>query len=99
MKQNTQHLQQLDANHHLHPFSDLKAMRDAAKTRVISRAQGVYIYDNDDNKILDAMSGLWCVNMGYNRQEIIDAAAAQMQELPYYNNFFQWVPLIATPND
>ena len=88
MKHSTQHLQQLDANHHLHPFSDLKAMRDAAKTRVISRAQGVYIYDSDDNKILDAMSGLWCVNMGYGQQKIIDAVNAQMHELPYYNSFF-----------
>lgn len=88
MKQSTQHLQQLDANHHLHPFSDLKAMRNAAKTRVISRADGVYIYDNDGNKILDAMSGLWCVNMGYGQQKIIDAVNTQMHELPYYNSFF-----------
>ncbi len=88
MNQRTQHLQQLDANHHLHPFSDLKAMHEAKKTRVISKAQGVYIYDNDGNKILDAMSGLWCVNMGYGQQKIIDAVNEQMHELPYYNSFF-----------
>jgi len=88
MNHSTQHLQQLDANHHLHPFSDLKAMHEAKKTRVISKAQGVYIYDNDGNKILDAMSGLWCVNMGYGQQKIIDAVNKQMHELPYYNSFF-----------
>ena len=88
MNHSTQHLQQLDAKHHLHPFSDLKAMHEAKKTRVISKAQGVYIYDNDGNKILDAMSGLWCVNMGYGQQKIIDAVNKQMHELPYYNSFF-----------
>jgi putrescine aminotransferase len=88
MTSSTQHWQQLDANHHLHPFSDLKEMRTAAKTRVISKAQGVYIYDSDGNKILDAMSGLWCVNMGYGQHSIMDAINAQMHELPYYNSFF-----------
>lgn len=88
MSQTTQHWQQLDAKHHLHPFSDLKGMKEAKSTRVISKAEGVYIYDNDGNKILDGMSGLWCVNMGYGQESIIEAAHAQMHELPYYNSFF-----------
>ncbi len=88
MSQTTQHWQQLDAKHHLHPFSDLKGMHEAKSTRVISKAEGVYIYDNDGNKILDGMSGLWCVNMGYGQESIIEAAHAQMHELPYYNSFF-----------
>ena len=81
-------LQQLDTRHHLHPFTDHKALH-AKKSRIITRAEGVYIYDSDGNKILDGMSGLWCVNAGYGRDELIEAAAAQMRELPYYNNFFQ----------
>lgn len=89
MNNKTQNWQQLDAKHHLHPFSDLGDMRQAAATRVISRGEGVYIYDSDDNKILDAMSGLWCVSMGYGQESIIEAAHAQMQELPYYNSFFK----------
>ena len=80
--------QELDKEHHLHPFTDHKALYEK-RSRIITRADGVYIYDADGNKVLDGMSGLWCVNVGYGRQEIIDAAAAQMQELPYYNNFFQ----------
>lgn len=89
MRETTQRWQQLDASHHLHPFSDLKEMQEAASTRVIERAQGVYIYDSEGNKILDGMSGLWCVNMGYGHQELIDAAHAQIQQLPYYNSFFR----------
>jgi putrescine aminotransferase len=81
-------LQELDKAHHLHPFTDHKALH-SKKSRIITRAEGVYIYDADGNKILDGMSGLWCVNAGYGREEIVEAAAAQMRELPYYNNFFQ----------
>ncbi len=80
--------QELDKDHYLHPFTDHKELHEK-RSRIISRADGVYIYDADDNKILDAMSGLWCVNIGYGRDELVDAAAAQMRELPYYNSFFQ----------
>ena len=80
--------QELDREHHLHPFTDHKELY-AQRSRIISRADGVYIYDADGKKILDGMSGLWCVNAGYGRQELIDAASRQLQQLPYYNNFFQ----------
>ncbi|MTI18072.1 aspartate aminotransferase family protein [Rhodobacteraceae bacterium RKSG542] len=81
-------LQAKDAAHHLHPFTDTKALNEKG-TRIIARADGVYLWDTDGNKILDGMAGLWCVNVGYGRKEIIDAAHRQMQELPYYNTFFQ----------
>ena len=80
--------QALDSAHHLHPFTDHKELH-AKRSRIITRAEGVYIYEADGTRILDGMSGLWCVNAGYGRDEIIEAAAAQMRELPYYNNFFQ----------
>ena len=80
--------QNLDSEHHLHPFTDHKALHEM-RSRIITRADGVYIEDADGNRILDAMSGLWCVNVGYGRDELVDAAANQMRELPYYNNFFQ----------
>lgn len=81
-------LQEKDAAHHLHPFTDTKSL-NAKGTRVITRADGVYLWDSEGNKILDGMAGLWCVNVGYGRQEIIDAVHRQMQQLPYYNTFFQ----------
>lgn len=77
----------IDAAHHLHPFSDMKQL-NARGTRIIERAEGVYIYDSTGKKYLDAFAGLWCVNVGYGRQSIADAAYRQMQELPYYNSFF-----------
>jgi putrescine aminotransferase len=78
-----------DHRHHIHPFTDTKELGEKGGARIITRAEGVYIFDSDGNKILDGMAGLWCVNLGYKRQELVDAATVQMQELPYYNNFFQ----------
>lgn len=79
--------QALDAAHHLHPFTDFKALQ-ARGARVITHGQGVYLYDADGQRILDGMAGLWCVNLGYGRSELAHAAAQQMQQLAYYNNFF-----------
>ncbi len=84
----TAQLQAIDAAHHLHPFTDHKELRTSG-TRIISRAEGAYVYDIDGRKILDGMAGLWCVNIGYGRNELADAAHAQMTELPYYNSFFR----------
>lgn len=80
--------QALDAAHYMHPFTDHAAL-GLKGTRVITRAQGVYLYDSDGREILDGMSGLWCVNLGYGRRELADAAYRQLLELPYYNSFFQ----------
>ena len=55
----------------------------------MSSAEHVYIYDSDGNRMLDGMSGLWCCNLGYSQRSIIDAVYAQLQELPFYNNFFK----------
>lgn len=92
----TAELQALDSAHHMHPFTAGGEL--ALKgPRVITRADGVWLNDSDGNRIIDAMAGLWCVNIGYGRAELADVAARQMRELPYYNTFFQTthVPAIA----
>jgi putrescine---pyruvate transaminase len=81
-------LQAIDAAHHLHPFTDHRELREAG-SRIITRAEGSFIYDSEGNEILDGMAGLWCVNIGYGRKELAEAAYAQMNELPYYNLFFK----------
>lgn len=80
--------QALDRSHHLHPFTDHKALGQKG-SRIITRAEGVYLWDSDGNRILDGMSGLWCVNVGYGRKALAEAAYRQLLELPYYNSFFQ----------
>ncbi|MEY3960102.1 MAG: hypothetical protein RIR14_756 [Pseudomonadota bacterium] len=92
----TAELQKLDAAHHMHPFTDANGL--AAKgARVIKSAQGVWLTDSEGNRIIDGMAGLWCVNIGYGRPELGNVAKRQMDELSYYNTFFQTthVPAIA----
>ena len=88
MERTTAQWQAADAAHFLHPFTDFKAL-SAKGARIIRRAEGIYLWDSDGHKILDAMSGLWCVNVGYGQRALIEAAARQMAELPFYNAFFQ----------
>jgi len=80
--------QSMDARHYLHPFTDFHDLSQKG-SRIITRAEGVYIYDSEGQKILDGMSGLWCVNLGYGRSDLAEVASRQMQELTYYNSFFQ----------
>jgi putrescine---pyruvate transaminase len=84
----TARIQALDSAHFLHPFTDFKDL-SAKGARVMTRGEGIYVWDSEGVKVLDAMSGLWCVNVGYGRRELADAAHQQMMTLPYYNSFFQ----------
>ena len=92
----TEELQRLDAAHHMHPFTTNDDLEKKG-ARVITRAKGVTLTDSEGNEILDAMAGLWCVNIGYGRDELAEVSSRQMRELPYYNTFFQTthVPAIA----
>lgn len=83
----TRDYQQLDAAHHINAFLDQKALNQEGP-RVMAEGKGVYLWDTDGNKYLDGMSGLWCTNIGYGRQDLIDAATRQLQQLSYYNTFF-----------
>ncbi len=81
-------IKKTNLKHHWHPFTDMTDL-DEKQLRLITQAKGSHIWDSDGNKILDGMAGLWCVNVGYGRDEIADAASAQMKELPYYNTLFK----------
>ncbi len=82
-------LRRLDIAHHLPAQADWQEIEDLGGSRIITHADGCYINDGDGNRILDGMAGLWCVNVGYGRDELADVAATQMRELPYYNSFFK----------
>ncbi|MFM5915230.1 MAG: aspartate aminotransferase family protein [Chakrabartia godavariana] len=82
-------LKRLDVAHHLPAQQDYKLIEDMGGSRIVTHAEGCYIHDGDGNRILDGMAGLWCVNIGYGRDELADVAAEQMRELPFYNTFFK----------
>ena len=92
----TAQLRELDAAHHLHPFTDHTNLR-AGGARVIVKGDGAYIWDSEGNRILDGMAGLWTTAVGYGNKELADAAYEQMVQLPFYNTFFRTThpPVIA----
>lgn len=84
----TKHWQKLDAEHHIHPFSDTAALNKEG-VRVITRAKGVYLWDSEGRRMMDGMAGLWCVQLGYGNDELADAGCEALRTLPYYNHFFK----------
>ena len=84
----TKHWQALDAAHHIHPFADTAALNKEG-VRVITRGKGVYLWDSEGNKIIDGMSGLWCVQLGYGNEELAQAGYEALKTLGYYNHFFK----------
>ncbi len=84
----TREIQDLDSAHFMHPFTDHGDLATRG-SRVIVKSDDIYIWDSEGKKMLDAMSGLWCVNVGYGRKELAQAAFDQMMTLPFYNSFFQ----------
>jgi len=84
----TRRWQEMDARHHLHPFTTHADLAGKG-ARVITSARGVYIYDSEGNRLIDGMAGLWCVQVGYGREELAEAGYKAMKELSFYNSFFQ----------
>lgn len=88
MPQRYSQLKELDAQHHLHPFTNHKSLREGG-ARMIVRGHGAHLWDSEGRRILDGMSGLWTTSIGYGRDELADVASAQMKELAFYNTFFR----------
>jgi putrescine---pyruvate transaminase len=80
-------LRRLDQAHHLHPFTDHRAMHRAG-THIVRSAKGCTLTFEDGREVLDGLAGLWCVNVGYGREEIVEAVAEQMREVAFYPSFF-----------
>jgi putrescine aminotransferase len=80
-------LQVQDTAHHLHPFTNHLEMRPSG-THILKEGKGVWLRDEQGRRLLDGLAGLWCVNVGYGRREIIDAVTQQMEQLCYYPSFF-----------
>ena len=81
-------LEQWDRENFFHPSTHLAEFaRGNIPQRVITGGAGCHIEDRDGNRLLDAFSGLYCVNVGYGRQEIAEAIATQAKELAYYHSY------------
>ena len=81
-------LDKWDRENFFHPSTHLaQHARGESPSRIVQTASGVYIEDRDGNRLLDGFAGLYCVNVGYGRQDIADAIADQARELAYYHAY------------
>ena len=79
----------LDRQHLIHPVSNFRAHEKRGVT-VLSSGKGAFLHDADGRELLDAFSGLWCVNTGYGHESIVRAATEQMRRLPYATGYFSF---------
>ena len=84
-----------DQSFHLHPSTNLRAVLNDGPL-VITRGDGVYVYDDQGRRYLEGMAGLWCASLGFSERRLADAAYRQMCELPFYHSFGGKVPAIST---
>jgi adenosylmethionine-8-amino-7-oxononanoate aminotransferase len=70
--------------HWVHPWEDLKALPNAART-IVAQSEGIYLHDSDGNKLIDGPAGMWCVNIGHGREEMAQAISEQVMRMPYYS--------------
>jgi 4-aminobutyrate--pyruvate transaminase len=84
-----------DLSFHLHPATNLRLLQHEGPL-VITRGEGVYVYDDEGKRYLEGMAGLWCASLGFSERRLADAAYRQMCELPFYHSFAGKVPAIST---
>ncbi len=80
---------EIDRNHLIHSVTAYRTHEKRGAT-VLASAKGMYLTDSEGNRLLDAFAGLWCVNVGYGQESIVEAAAEQMRRLPYATGYFHY---------
>jgi 4-aminobutyrate aminotransferase-like enzyme len=77
---------QRDIRSLLHPMTNLVKHEEVGPF-VVTRGEGIYVYDEHGQRYLEGMSGLWCASLGFSEKELVQAALRQMERLPYYHSF------------
>ena len=77
---------QQDKDHYIHPWTDFSSFHETGSL-VVADSDNVYVRDGDGREYLDGIGGLWCVNIGYGREEMAEAIAEQVRQMPYYSSF------------
>lgn len=79
-------VKQMDMDHFIHPYTDFDSFLSEG-SQIITSSKGVHVWDTEGKKYLDAIAGLWCVNVGHGREEIAKAVHDQVLQMAYYNPF------------
>jgi 4-aminobutyrate--pyruvate transaminase len=80
-----------DVAYHLHPYTNARK-HEAEGPLVVTRARGIYVYDETGKEYIEGLAGLWCTALGYSEERLIQAATRQMRTLPYYHAFNHKAP-------
>lgn len=79
----------LDRAHLIHPVTSFRG-HEARGVTILESGRGMFLTDAEGRELIDAFAGLWCVNVGYGQESIVEAAAAQMRKLPYATGYFSF---------
>ncbi|MCC6170888.1 MAG: aminotransferase class III-fold pyridoxal phosphate-dependent enzyme, partial [Gammaproteobacteria bacterium] len=79
-------LQARDVRYHLHPFTNLD-QHERSGPVVFGRGEGIYVYDDEGNRYIEGLAGLWCASLGFSEKRLVEAARRQLEALPFYHNF------------
>ena len=83
---NTEALWRQDLDHYIHPWTDFSTFKKEG-SMVMAESDGAYVFDSDGNRYIDGIGGLWCVNIGYAKEEMAEAIAEQVRRIAYYSTF------------
>lgn len=86
MNQSNLSLAEKDVQHQLHPYTDARLHQEVGPL-IIDRGEGVYVFDDQGKRYIEAMSGLWSVALGFSNERLIKAAEQQLRKLPFYHIF------------
>ncbi|NQU57959.1 MAG: aminotransferase class III-fold pyridoxal phosphate-dependent enzyme, partial [Rhodospirillales bacterium] len=75
-----------DLAYSLHPYTNL-AVHEERGPFVITRGEGIYVYDDQDNQYIEGLAGLWCAGLGFSEKRLFDAASKQLEQLPFSHSF------------
>lgn len=89
MLQRNRSLVDIDRDHLIHPVTSFRG-HEARGATLLQSAKGMFVTDMDGNRLIDAFAGLWCVNVGYGHDSIVEVAAEQMRRLPYATGYFHF---------
>jgi len=86
MSQAPNSLQARDKAYVVHPYTNLRAHEQQGPL-VITRGEGIWVWDDDGKAYIEGLSGLWCASLGFSEKRLVEAARRQMERLPYTHVF------------
>ena len=75
-----------DVEYHLHSYTHPKTLSDEGP-HILTKGDGIHVYDETGRKFIEGMSGLWCASLGFSEKEIINTITDQLNKLPFYHSF------------